>query len=323
MLAALRAFREGGVSLQAASKMHNVSRRSLSRHLKVGAAIALKRGRVLALPPVVEDAIAEVFLQFSRRDLPLQFNQLGDIAVKMAREHGNTSFKASRKWVTSFLKRHPRLRRKSSVNTSSVRQRACSPETATEWIRQVQQVYLSVFGSEDLIDANRVWNMDETGMGPDTDGAAVLGETGRCAKTVNGGYREFFTCVATVSAGGKMATPLIIMGGKNVSSKWVPKPSVKYPEVRITATPTHMINTELFGKWLEKFAEEVKPTATSKVLLFVDNHKAHINSANVDLAKELNIELFGLPPNTTNATQPLDVGVFGPVKMEWRKVLIK
>ena len=35
----------------------------------------------------------------------------------------------------------------------------------------------------------------------------------------------------------------------------------------------------------------------------------------------LGIHLFCLPPNTTHVLQPLDVGVFGPMKQRWRTIL--
>ncbi len=38
-------------------------------------------------------------------------------------------------------------------------------------------------------------------------------------------------------------------------------------------------------------------------------------------ARSLGIHLFCLPPNTTHVLQPLDVGVFGPVKQRWRTIL--
>lgn len=36
---------------------------------------------------------------------------------------------------------------------------------------------------------------------------------------------------------------------------------------------------------------------------------------------ENNIIILCLPPNTSHAFQPLDVGVFGPLKLEWKRIL--
>ncbi len=48
---------------------------------------------------------------------------------------------------------------------------------------------------------------------------------------------------------------------------------------------------------------------------------AHISPTVIDLCREKNIQLVCLPPNSTDKLRPLDVGVFGPLKTAWRKIL--
>ena len=69
-----------------------------------------------------------------------------------------------------------------------------------------------------------------------------------------------------------------------------------------------------FAQWFEKqFYPAVKHLAeTGPVVMFFDGHYSHMS---------IGIHLFCLPPNTTHILQPLDVGVFGPVKTAWRKIL--
>ena len=50
------------------------------------------------------------------------------------------------------------------------------------------------------------------------------------------------------------------------------------------------------------------------LLLLFDGHRSHISLTLQSWAKERNIILFVLPPHTSHVTQPLDVGVFGPLK---------
>ena len=57
------------------------------------------------------------------------------------------------------------------------------------------------------------------------------------------------------------------------------------------------------------------------VVLFVDGHQSHISLQLVKTAKENGIHLYCLPPHTTHILQPLDVGVYGPVKQAWKKIL--
>lgn len=241
----------------------------------------------------------------------------------MARASGNTKFKAHHDWKTSFLKRHPVLQRQSSTSFGTARYIACVPDTAVRWIRFVQSVYLKMFGSYDDVEPDRIWNFDETPFNPAPDGGGVIGERGTTARTVSGGYTSFFTVVTCVNAAGRLAIPLVIMDGTTSNAQWAPEESADLPEFLIDATPTHIINAPLFGTWLRRFADREKPTPDRPALIFLDNHSSHITPENILLAVELNIELCGLPPNTTNSFQPLDVAIFNNVKTRWRQELLR
>ena len=56
-------------------------------------------------------------------------------------------------------------------------------------------------------------------------------------------------------------------------------------------------------------------------MLFFDGHFSHMSITLIKRARDLGIHLFCLPPNTTHILQPLDVGVFGPMKRSWRAIL--
>ena len=53
------------------------------------------------------------------------------------------------------------------------------------------------------------------------------------------------------------------------------------------------------------------------IVLILDGHGSHVTKAMRDCAMANNIELFCLPPHTTHKTQPLDVGIFGPLQRHW------
>ena len=78
-----------------------------------------------------------------------------------------------------------------------------------------------------------------------------------------------------------------------------------------------------FFQWFEKmFLPAVKHlTATAPVILFFDGHHSHMSINLIKLAQTSNIYLVCLPPHTTHLIQPLDVGVFGPMKSAWRTIL--
>ena len=52
-----------------------------------------------------------------------------------------------------------------------------------------------------------------------------------------------------------------------------------------------------------------------------DNLRSHLYDEVVQLCGKNDVEFVCLPPNATDKLQPLDVGVYGPMKSEWRKLL--
>lgn len=55
------------------------------------------------------------------------------------------------------------------------------------------------------------------------------------------------------------------------------------------------------------------------VVLFVDGHASHLTLKTSEFCRDHNIVLVAFIPNATHLLQPADVGVFHPVKSNWRK----
>ena len=76
----------------------------------------------------------------------------------------------------------------------------------------------------------------------------------------------------------------------------------------------------LCTQWFEHtFIPQTKTRNVSQlpILLIYDGDGSHTTPEMRQLAHEHGIELFCLPPHTTHRTQPLDVGVFGPLQRRW------
>ena len=56
------------------------------------------------------------------------------------------------------------------------------------------------------------------------------------------------------------------------------------------------------------------------LFLLLDGHSTHYQPQVIRFAKEHNCIILCLAPHTTHEAQPLDVGVFGPLKVQWTKV---
>ena len=53
----------------------------------------------------------------------------------------------------------------------------------------------------------------------------------------------------------------------------------------------------------------------------MDGHSAHISLAVSDFCKDHGIILYCLPAHCSHILQPLDIAVFGPIKVEWNNQL--
>lgn len=74
-----------------------------------------------------------------------------------------------------------------------------------------------------------------------------------------------------------------------------------------------MSETE-FLVFLDHFIKHVKPAKDDPVLLFLDDHHSHVNVAVINKAKENYAILLSFPPHCSHKLQPLDVGIYGPLK---------
>ena len=75
----------------------------------------------------------------------------------------------------------------------------------------------------------------------------------------------------------------------------------------------------LFSEWFFNHFLLYAP-ATRPFLLILDGHSSHYCPEVIRAALEQEIIIFTLPPNTTHITQPLDKGVFAPLKSAWKSV---
>jgi hypothetical protein len=70
------------------------------------------------------------------------------------------------------------------------------------------------------------------------------------------------------------------------------------------------------------FLRHIRTIPKEEVKVLVgDNLVAHLSPVVTNLCEEHNIRFIFLPENSTHFLQPLDVGVFGPLKRRWRTVL--
>ena len=167
------------------------------------------------------------------------------------------------------------------------------------------------------LNANQIWNCDESGFPTDPARSKVVSVKGETAyKTTSGARRENITTLAVCNAAGKALDPVIVFGGKNMQSTW--KSDKALPKTYYGRSDNGWMTTEIFLGWFQKFSEEVKERP---LLLIYDGHLTHISIELIEHARKEDIHIIKFPPHVTDVLQPLDVACFGPLKRKWETML--
>ena len=216
-------------------------------------------------------------------------------------------------WWVSFLKRHPLLTLRNPSSVSTTRALASDPSVLEVYFDLLEEA----LQENDLMDKpGQIYNMDETGLplDPKPPRTVHLKGSKRALACTSGGKSQI-TAVGCVNAAGQAMPPMVIWDRKTMA------PVLAEGEVPGTSygmSPKGWMDQELFDLWFTRhflrYASSERP-----LLLILDGHSSHYCPDTIKRAFEENVVVFTLPPNTTHITQPLDKGVFGPLKAAWRE----
>ncbi|KAI5719329.1 hypothetical protein M8J76_008679 [Diaphorina citri] len=83
------------------------------------------------------------------------------------------------------------------------------------------------------------------------------------------------------------------------------------------ANKTGWMTTELFTEVMKHYIKHSNSSVDNPSLLLFDNHESHLSAAAINLAKENGVYILTFPPHCTNKLQPLDVGLYKPLKTQY------
>ena len=108
---------------------------------------------------------------------------------------------------------------------------------------------------------------------------------------------------------------MIFKGRGQYNKQWMPE-GVDIEGWQWWASNTGWTNTTICLWWLKNhFDPLTTPTAPSeRRLLIVDGHNSHVSAAFIGHCLVRAIDIMILPPHSSHMTQPLDVGIFRPLK---------
>jgi len=228
-------------------------------------------------------------------------------------DHTRTeNVKLGKNWTTRFLKRHPEFHVRKTTSKDLKRLAATDPRVFDNYFKNLGNLI-----KENGVDPHDIYNMDECGFRVGTGGSnyVVTLEGSKPAWTPTQGDRTLVTVVECISANGTCIPPFVIVPGSRIFEKFLANdlPS----ETKIATSPAGYSNDELALKWLYHFDYNTKGNKLRGThrLLLMDGHGSHLTQEFIEYADANKILLLCLPPHSTHALQPLDVTIFGPMKI--------
>jgi hypothetical protein len=170
-----------------------------------------------------------------------------------------------------------------------------------------------------------IWNFDETdfAMGLCSTAKVITAvERSERPHRVIQGNREWVTIIESVSSKGVSILPIVILKGANQQATWYQES--KLPSTWWIATSENGWTIDTIGlHWLKTVFEPMSKCymTGTKRLLILDGHSSHLTADFDTFCKKHAIICLCMPAHASQLLQPLDVGVFGPLKRAYGKLL--
>ena len=126
-----------------------------------------------------------------------------------------------------------------------------------------------------------------------------------------------------ISATGIHLLPLVIYKGTNVQQQWFPKEMGAYKGWYFTAIKKGWTNDDIGLEWLTKrFLLSTRPTDPGqRRLLVLDGYHSHTTVEFIWQCFANKVQVLYLLAHYSHVLQPLDLSIFGPLKVRYRALL--
>ena len=312
MSKAIGAVSQENMSVRRASELYNIPRSTLADRITGRVQPGAKSGPPKILTDEEEEELVSFLCRLSDIGYPKTRKQVVDLVNQIAITRGRTEISMS--WWDSFRRRYSHL----SLRSASTLSVACANASDPQRIEHYFDILEETLRENGLMDTPAsIYNMDETGMPLDPKALKTIHPRGKKdTHCTSSGNKVQITVVGCVSASGQSLPPMIIWDRKTLN------PGLAEREIRGTLyglSSKGWMDGVLFEQWFSRHFLQYIPSSRP-VLLLLDGHSSHFSPRAVELAAKEQIILFTLPPNTTHLTQPLDKGIFGPLKLAWRRL---
>lgn len=316
-----------GMSVRMASKKYNIPRSTLIDKYSGKSKLNQKCGMPTVLSTIEEDRIRKWVIDMAKRGFPPTKEKLittVQLYLNLAKRKTTfTDNRPGRKWYRGFLNRHPDLAVRTCQPLTSSRSEI-TERKIRNWHQEVRSYLESNVPDvlKLLDDPNRIYNLDETAFYLTPKSDKVL--TSKGSKSVHfrcrNDEKECVTTLVIGSASGLVPPPMIMHTQKRIPFSIVKNTPSSWGLGRsdsgwMTGETFYEFIANVFYTWL------LEKSIPFPVLLYVDGYRSHLTLNVSEFCSEHNIILVALYPNATHILQPLDVAVFRPLKLQWKRAV--
>ena len=313
MKAAMKAVIESGMSIRQAAEKHNIPKSTLGDRISGRVLPGATSGPSCYLSGIEEEELVNFLCRVAQIGHGRTRSEVIGIVERVLASRGIMR-SVSAGWWSSFISRHPKVALRTPATLSLARAAASDRDILDNYFDELE----CTLEENGLLDKPcLIFNMDETGMPLDPKPLKIVTQKGhKNPSQVSNGVKTQITVVGCVSAGGQCLPPMVIWNRKNLPPQLA---TGEVPGTIYGLSSKGWIDQELFKLWFAnhflRYAPPVRP-----ILLLLDGHSSHYCPETIRYAAADQVIIFTLPPNTTHLSQPLDKGIFGPLKISWRKV---
>ena len=309
------------ISLRKAAILYNIPLATLYRRKNdIGGSIG--SGTTTVLSRATEELLVHMIKRLADWGYGLTFKHVQRVIYDYLKRTNQLNLfkngKPGREWFNSFKSRWKHeLNERSAGNIAKLRAASCTNKQVDEFFENVNKAYQVA----NIKDGHHVWNVDETGFSGDQGNKMILCARGAKRPLCITGDNEkmYYTVQNCCNAAGLYVPPMIIYKSKNrLFNTWCVGGPTK---AVFTTSPSGWIEEDQFIQWLQQLFVPTIKTIGGQHILVLDGHSSHLSLCAIEICIENNITMLCLPAHSSHILQPLDVGVYGHVKKEWRQIL--
>ena len=301
-----------GMSIRRAAEEYSIPKSTVYDHASGRVALHARRGRNKHLDSFEEESLASFLINCANFGCARTTKEAIGIAQELVDQKGKEA-KVTSSWWKSFLSRHPEISLRVSESVSKARALGMNRLAIEKYFNLLSEV---LDKGEVMNRPCQIFNLDETGMPLDPPPPKIVAKKGQKHPTsIGSGKKGQVTILACVSAGGYCMPPLVIFNSRTLQNGM---DIGEVPGTMYGLSETGWINGDIFSEWFAfhflKYAPPARP-----LLLLMDGHSSHFTPDFIHKAASEDVIVMSLPPNSTHRIQPLDKGVFSPLKQAWRE----